>query len=102
VKSQISALMDGELDGEQAHSVLARVRESQELRQDWLAYHLIGDSLRSEPLLSHDFVDRFAERLAQEPIVVAQAHQTSALGEVSAPTPTQIGDSISRVSGGKN
>jgi negative regulator of sigma E activity len=94
--------MDGELDGEQAHSVLACVRESQELRQDWQAYHLIGDFLRSAPLLSHDFVDRFAERLAQEPTVVAQTHKMSALGEGPAPNPTQIGDSISRVSGGKN
>lgn len=73
MKDQISALMDGELDAEEAEVVLARVRESQDLRQDWMAYHLIGDSLRSAPSVSDDFGARFAERLAQEPTVLAPA-----------------------------
>ncbi len=86
--------MDGELDGDAADAALARIRESEELRQDWLAYHLIGDCLRSAHPLSHNFIDRFAERLAQEPTVVASAYQVTIMGEVS-------GDSIGHAASGK-
>lgn len=47
-------------------------------RQVWHAYHLIGDALRSDDLVtseSHDlaFLDAFRKRLADEPVVLAPA-----------------------------
>jgi sigma-E factor negative regulatory protein RseA len=63
--------MDGELDDEEAHALLTHIGEHPELHDHWRAYHLIGDSLRGEAPFSEGFASRFAERLAQEPTVVA-------------------------------
>lgn len=68
---KISALMDGEVEGSQAVTDLSRIRSSTELREAWETYHVIGDALRGEPLLSADFSSRLSERLAAEPTVLA-------------------------------
>jgi sigma-E factor negative regulatory protein RseA len=67
----ISALMDGELDEREAQRELARLKEDTELRERWDRFHLVGDALRGEPLLSADFREAFASRLAAEPTVLA-------------------------------
>lgn len=69
--NRISALMDGELDERQAREELARLRRHDELRENWDMFHLIGDALRGECLLSSEFNRRLSERLAQEPTVLA-------------------------------
>lgn len=71
MKEQLSALMDGELDGEEARIVFGKLKQGESLRDDWQIYHLIGDSLRDTPASSADFSARFAERLAAEPTVLA-------------------------------
>lgn len=71
MESRLSALADGELDHDEANSVLVSARERQELQQKWDMYHLIGDSLRQTSPLSPDFNVRFAEQLAKEPVVLA-------------------------------
>ncbi|OGA48467.1 MAG: hypothetical protein A3F74_21380 [Betaproteobacteria bacterium RIFCSPLOWO2_12_FULL_62_58] len=68
---KISALMDGELDERQARQELARLRQQRELRESWDTFHLIGDALRGDALLSANLKRRVSERLAQEPIVMA-------------------------------
>lgn len=68
---KISALMDGELDELQARQELARLRQQRELRESWDTFHLIGDALRGDALLSANLKRRVSERLAQEPIVMA-------------------------------
>lgn len=67
----ISALMDGELEAQQARQQLARLKEDSELRDRWDRFHLIGDALRGEPLLSSQFNEALAKRLAEEPTVLA-------------------------------
>ncbi len=72
-REQISALVDGELDGAQAAKLLAQ-EEGTELRDTWGLYHRIGDVIRSEAMagsMSPDFSARFASRLAAEPTVLA-------------------------------
>lgn len=71
MESRISALVDGELEQEEALAMLASARQNQGLQQDWALYHLIGDSLRQTSPLSHDFNTRFADQLAQEPTILA-------------------------------
>jgi sigma-E factor negative regulatory protein RseA len=71
MKQQISECMDGELDAEGAARILGQVAGSADLRADWVLYHMVGDGMRDAPDLSPGFAARFAERLAQEPTVLA-------------------------------
>lgn len=71
MKNQVSALMDGELDDEESRIVFGRLKQHDSLRDEWEIYHMIGDSLRHEPVWKDDFSARFAERLAVEPTVLA-------------------------------
>jgi hypothetical protein len=63
--------MDGELDARAAQRELNRLEPGSELREHWDSYHLIGDALRGEPILSRAFGHRLSERLAGEPTVLA-------------------------------
>lgn len=72
----LSALADGECDGELAGMACRAWREDPGARAVWHAYALIGDVLRSEDLAAspaHDaaFLDRLRLRLADEPVVLA-------------------------------
>jgi sigma-E factor negative regulatory protein RseA len=71
IKNQISALMDGELDDDEARIVLGRLKQDAEARDEWQIYHMIGDSLRQTPAGNSGFSARFAEKLAAEPTVLA-------------------------------
>ena len=67
---KISALMDSELDEQQAQQLIARLKQDGDLVQHWHAFHLIGDTLRGERPLSPDFDRRLTARLAGEPTVI--------------------------------
>ncbi|KAF0814203.1 Anti-sigma-E factor RseA [Andreprevotia sp. IGB-42] len=72
MKEQLSALLDGELAGEDCDAVLRAIGNDPALQTDWQQWHLVGDALKKEhPILSPDFMSRFCERLAAEPIVIA-------------------------------
>lgn len=71
-QEMISALVDGELDGDELAAALAVLSSDPQALQDWQAYHLVGDVLRSPDLAagalsSSAFLDRFSSRLAAEP-----------------------------------
>lgn len=68
---KFSAWMDGELDDHDALQQLARLKSDEELIRQWRAYHVIGDALRGEPILTSSFEGRLAARLANEPTVLA-------------------------------
>ena len=75
----LSALVDGELDGDAADHCCAHWREQAEARHHWHAWHLIGDVLRSEELAcgatrSAQFLEQVRGRLAAEPVVLAPSH----------------------------
>ena len=71
MKEKVSEWMDGEWRGGEADAPLAALRESGEARECWNVYHLIGDTLRGDAALKAGFAARFAQRLAQEPAVLA-------------------------------
>jgi len=71
VMEKISELMDGELDKHQSRQQLIRLKQDEDLHQCWRTFHLIGDALRGERALSHDFDRRIVTRLAGEPTVLA-------------------------------
>ena len=75
-RQQLSALMDGELDPADWGATCDAWRVDGRLRADWHAWHLIGDTMRSdelaaEPRRDNAFLQGFRERLATEPVVLA-------------------------------
>jgi hypothetical protein len=49
---RISAFMDGETSHTEAHQVILRLKQYEEDGETWKTFHLIGDVLRGEPLMS--------------------------------------------------
>lgn len=68
---EISALMDGELDGHSAQAALACLETRDDLQERWTTYHLIGDALRREIGIAGDLAAGVKQRLAAEPTVLA-------------------------------
>jgi sigma-E factor negative regulatory protein RseA len=82
MKSQMSALMDNELDADDAEHLFVALKGEGELSERWSTYHLIGDAMRGESPLSVDFTRRLMQQLEAEPTVLApaprrQAHKSS-------------------------
>lgn len=68
----VSVLVDGELNDTAARFCLDRVSKDRKLRREWAIFLLIGDQLRGEAVvLTTDFTQRFCERLAAEPTILA-------------------------------
>ncbi len=68
---RISAFMDGESSHIEAHQAILRLKQHDEYTETWQTFHLIGDVMRSEPLMRADFAHRFRARMQQEPTVLA-------------------------------
>jgi len=68
---KISALMDGELDARDSKLQIERLGSDAKLADGWNTFHLIGDCLRNESILSRGFSQRLHQRLEQEPTVLA-------------------------------
>lgn len=70
-REQLSALADGQLDGEAFEQAMQFAHE-EEGRASWQLYHLVGDVLRSPELAHHAdngaFLWRLQQRLADEPV----------------------------------
>lgn len=72
----LSSLLDGELDGEESQSMMAALCTDPGLRSNWIAFHVVGDALRSSEVAaghSAGFCERVAAAIAQEPTVLAPA-----------------------------
>ena len=74
MKSKISALMDGELDNADIADTIAQIKKTEELRNEWATYHLIGDTLRQSVVVPIDIASNVSMRLAAEPTVLAPRH----------------------------
>jgi sigma-E factor negative regulatory protein RseA len=69
MQEKISALMDGELDADDASAVIEQFKNAEELREHWVAYHLISDALGQSEIKPLDITRRVNARLATEPAV---------------------------------
>ena len=78
MKDQLSALMDGEFDTESSEHLITSVKSGSELKTCWTHYHLIGDTMRGEVHMSHDFSHRVMNALEAEPILLAVYGQNQA------------------------
>ncbi|MDZ7938643.1 MAG: sigma-E factor negative regulatory protein [Rhodoferax sp.] len=70
LEEQLSAFVDGELSHDAVAQLLADVTLQDNLRDDWHAYHVVGDVLRNEALAPRGtdtaFWSRVEQRLTQE------------------------------------
>jgi len=76
MKEKLSAWMDGELSGEQAHPLPPQLKRDAGLRGDWDCYHVIGDALRG--VQGPDLSARICARLDAEPTVLAPQRRNKA------------------------
>lgn len=76
MKADISALLDDELERDEANRAIDVLRSDQDLQEAWNTYHLIGDSLRGSPEYSPHFSQRVMTRLLKEPVLFAPSTQT--------------------------
>lgn len=68
-RERLSALADGQLQGDELVAALAFAAEDEEGRETWQLYHLVGDVLRSPDLAqpaNPAFMSRLREQLAKE------------------------------------
>lgn len=71
MSEQISALMDDEIAVEDAAHLIASMQSSKQSADVWSQYHLIGDVMRGNQMLSKDFKSNLMRQLDQEPTVLA-------------------------------
>jgi len=95
---RLSALVDGELDGEAAAQACGHWRERGDMRASWNAYHLIGDVLRSDDLACDPardvaFLQALRVRLKDEPVVLAPQPLRPAAVAVN-PAATQVANAV--------
>jgi sigma-E factor negative regulatory protein RseA len=70
----LSGLMDGELTADEANRLLGSLCTDAQLRAHWVAFHVVGDALRSnEVAAAHSaaFCLRVSEAISREPTVLA-------------------------------
>lgn len=70
MKSELSSLLDGELEEERHSAVLSALRDDAELRSTWSSYHLMGDALRHASRLDMDLTARIMTDLQREPVIL--------------------------------
>ena len=69
LNEQVSASVDGELDGAETGLLLRRLSTDAELRARWARYHLISDTLKNNlpQQLPVNLAERVAEAIADQP-----------------------------------
>ena len=82
---EISSLMDGELDHNEAERAIRSCCASREAAAKWEAYHLIGDVLRGGMPHPTRTADRVRQALAAEPAIIARPKRVyeTTLGRVA-------------------
>ena len=76
--------MDGELDSADVADTITQIKETEELRNEWSTYHLIGDALRQPEMSTVDITLGIRKKLAIEPTVLTPDHPKEKKGKVFA------------------
>ncbi|MDO8315590.1 MAG: sigma-E factor negative regulatory protein [Rugosibacter sp.] len=78
MKTHISALMDGELEADEANGVVSTLSRDKEQKNIWCLYHVMGDAMRHEPDLTIDVSRRVMAALSLEPTILSPHPKRSA------------------------
>lgn len=84
MNEQISALLDDEIAIEDAAHIISSVQSQKAAALAWQQYHLIGDAMRGDALLSANFKQNLMQKLDDEPTVLAPNMQNAKLGSAKA------------------
>ena len=92
---ELSALLDGELQGGPVERICSEWRTDARSRDTWHAYSLIGDVMRCEDLAQscasdEQFLRDFRKRMAAEPVVLAPRPVQHPAEEVAAEVPLPV------------
>jgi sigma-E factor negative regulatory protein RseA len=68
---ELSSLMDGELEADEARRAIRSCCGSESLKEKWQAYHLIGEAMRGESPCRGVATRRIMEAIEREPTVLA-------------------------------
>ena len=79
MKDQLSALIDGEYDISDSEHLITSAKSGGEMKNCWAHYHLIGDAMRGDGVMSNDFSHRVMAALDAEPTVLAPNAATVSL-----------------------
>lgn len=78
--SELSALLDGELESHELSQTMRAVVHDRGLRESWQSYALIGDQLRNEYVGGRDLTASVMARIHAEPVVLAPRNLQAAKG----------------------
>ncbi len=81
MNERLSAWLDGELDGPERTAVFQDVKATVQRAEDVSLAFLIGDALRGDMALRPDFMGRFRDALAAEPVILAPAAANAVAGK---------------------
>lgn len=68
---ELSSLMDGDLDAQEAARVLRACSAAEDQKATWYLYHVIGDTLRGQAPRALEMPRGVVERLKDQPTVLA-------------------------------
>lgn len=89
MNEQISALIDDEIAVDDAMHIITSMQSQKNAAEAWQHYHLIGDVMRGNTVLSKDFKQNLMKKIDAEATVLSPAaHKTSAT--VSRPANTRL------------
>jgi sigma-E factor negative regulatory protein RseA len=71
MKNQLSALIDGEFEVEDSDHIMTAIKSNGEAKEAWKHYHLIGDVMRGDTSMQHDFSAKVMQALDAEPTILA-------------------------------
>lgn len=77
MKTRISALVDGELEADEAKEAVATLSRDRDQKSIWCMYQVMGDAIRHEPDLAIDVSSRVMAALSLEPTVLSPRPQRS-------------------------
>lgn len=82
MNEQISALLDDEIAMEDAAHIITSVQSQKAAGIAWQQYHLIGDAMRGDALLSANFKQNLMQKLEAEPTVLAPNMQKNTTAQL--------------------
>lgn len=71
MKTRISALVDGELETDEAKDTVATLSRDRDQKSIWCLYHVMGDAIRHEHDLAIDVSSRVMAALSLEPTILS-------------------------------
>jgi sigma-E factor negative regulatory protein RseA len=98
MNQEISSLVDSELDTQESERAIKACCGSEELKQAWVAYHVIGEVMRGEGAARRTSTARLMAALEKEPTVLAPGRAPRRAGQGAMRVAFAVAASVATVS----